>query len=52
MLSLARIWLEVRIGDAELRPCSFGGFTGGLRPMSEDEHAHWMRFFPKEPVVF
>jgi len=44
--------LDVRFGDSELRPCSFGGFTGGIRGVSEEERALWMRFFPKEPVIF
>jgi len=44
--------LEVRFGDSELRPCSFGGYTGGIRATSEAEHRQWMRFFPREPVVF
>mmetsp|Transcript_54767 Transcript_54767/g.138321 ORF Transcript_54767/g.138321 Transcript_54767/m.138321 type:complete len:503 (-) Transcript_54767:859-2367(-) len=44
--------LGVKFGDDELRPCSFGGYTGGIRPVSEDEKKNWMRFFPKEPVVF
>jgi len=44
--------LEVRFGDSDMRPCSFGGYTGGIRPASPDEHRRWMRYFPKEPVVF
>mmetsp|Transcript_82787 Transcript_82787/g.208430 ORF Transcript_82787/g.208430 Transcript_82787/m.208430 type:complete len:505 (+) Transcript_82787:100-1614(+) len=44
--------LEVKFGDDDLRPCTFGGYTGGIRPVSEDENKHWMHFFPKEPVVF
>lgn len=44
--------LEVRFGDDTVRSCSFGGYTGGLRQVSEAEHKRWMRFFPKEPVVF
>jgi len=44
--------LEVRFGDAEMRPCFFGGYTGGIRSVSKDEHHHWMRFFPREPIVF
>jgi len=44
--------LEVRFGDAEMRPCSFGGYTGGLRVASAAEREHWMRYFPKEPFAF
>jgi len=44
--------LEVRFGDGNMRPCSFGGYTGGIRGATAQEHLHWMRFFPKEPVVF
>jgi hypothetical protein len=44
--------LEVRFGDGEMRPCSFGGYTGGLRAVSEAEHKQWMRYFPQEPIVF
>jgi hypothetical protein len=31
--------LRVQFGDAEMRPCSFGGFTGGLRAVSKSENA-------------
>lgn len=44
--------LEVRFGDSEMHPCSFGGYTGGIRASTEAESKHWMRFFPKELVVF
>jgi len=44
--------LEVRFGDAEQRPCTFGGYTGGIRAVSEVETKHWMKFFPSDPVVF
>jgi len=44
--------LEVQFGDSDMRPCSFGGYTGGIRVAAESETRHWMRFFPKEPVVF
>jgi len=44
--------LEVTFGDSEMRACSFGGYTGGIRSVSEAEAERWMRFFPKEPVVF
>lgn len=44
--------LRVQFGDEHMRPCAFGGFTGGIRPTDEDEHKQWMLFFPKELVVF
>jgi len=44
--------LQVRLGDARMQPCAFGGFTGGLRPASAAESKHWMRFFPSDPVIF
>ncbi|CAK0858341.1 unnamed protein product [Prorocentrum cordatum] len=44
--------LDVVIGDTRVRDCSFGGYTGGIRPVSEDEDRQCMKFFPKEPVVF
>lgn len=44
--------LDVRFGDSEMRTCVFGGFTGGLRGVSDAEAEHWMKFFPKDPVVF
>jgi hypothetical protein len=44
--------LEVRFGDAKMRPCTFGGYTGGVRMASPEEHALWMRFFPAKLVEF
>lgn len=44
--------LEVRFGDGEMRPCAFGGYTGGLRAVSAEEHKQWMRYFPQEPIFF
>jgi len=44
--------LEVRFGDSDMRPCSFGGFTGGVRAATPGEHERWMRFLPRRPVVF
>jgi len=45
--------LQVTFGTSQMEPCDFGGYTGGLRPVLHGpEHDHWMRFFPKEPVVF
>jgi len=44
--------LEVVFGDSKMRECSFGGYTGGIRSVSEVETRQCMKFFPKEPVVF
>mmetsp|Transcript_58947 Transcript_58947/g.127959 ORF Transcript_58947/g.127959 Transcript_58947/m.127959 type:complete len:440 (+) Transcript_58947:87-1406(+) len=44
--------LAVRFGDNELRECSFGGYTGGIRAASPGESERWMSFFPRDPVVF
>eukprot|EP00429_Kryptoperidinium_foliaceum_P051310 CAMPEP_0176116014 /NCGR_PEP_ID=MMETSP0120_2-20121206/58263_1 /TAXON_ID=160619 /ORGANISM="Kryptoperidinium foliaceum, Strain CCMP 1326" /LENGTH=188 /DNA_ID=CAMNT_0017450259 /DNA_START=25 /DNA_END=591 /DNA_ORIENTATION=+ len=44
--------LAVRFGDGRQRPCALGGFTGGLRSATDEEARQWMRFFPKEPIVF
>jgi hypothetical protein len=44
--------LDVVIGDSRIRDCSFGGYTGGIRPVSAEENRQCMMFFPKEPVVF
>ena len=44
--------LDVVVGDSKVRDCSFGGHTGGIRPVSGEENRQWMMFFPKEPVVF
>jgi len=43
--------LLVRFGDAEQRPCAFGGYTGGIRGVTPEERTLWMRFFPEDPVV-
>lgn len=43
--------LRVRFGDGCMRPCDFGGISGGLRPISEAEEQHWLRFFrPRETL--
>lgn len=44
--------LQVRIGGSQIQPCNFGGFTGGLRRVSDAERKHWMRFFPKKALCF
>jgi hypothetical protein len=44
--------LDVAFGDSRIRDCSFGGYTGGIRPVSEEEIRQCMMFFPKDPVVF
>jgi len=43
--------LRVRFGDSQMRPCSFGGFTGGIRSTTEVEQKHWMNFFPRKAAV-
>jgi hypothetical protein len=40
--------LKVRFGDNLMRPCALGGFTGGIRPITEAEQKHWMNFFPRK----
>lgn len=42
--------LVVRFGDAEMRPCSFGGYTGGVRGVDKTEQARWLAYLPKVPV--
>jgi hypothetical protein len=39
--------LRLRFGDSKVRACSFGGFSGGIRPVSNAEKEQWMIFFPK-----
>jgi hypothetical protein len=39
--------LRVRFGDAKVRSCSFGGFSGGIRPVSTAEKDRWMKFLPQ-----
>mmetsp|Transcript_24196 Transcript_24196/g.38672 ORF Transcript_24196/g.38672 Transcript_24196/m.38672 type:complete len:410 (+) Transcript_24196:56-1285(+) len=39
--------LSVRFGDRKVRPCNFGGFSGGLRAVSNAEKDRWMRFLPQ-----
>mmetsp|Transcript_110840 Transcript_110840/g.300802 ORF Transcript_110840/g.300802 Transcript_110840/m.300802 type:complete len:422 (-) Transcript_110840:51-1316(-) len=47
------VWyrLQVEFGDGEVREGAGGGFTGGVRKLSENEERQYMRFFPKAPVV-
>jgi len=42
--------LQVRFGDSDLRFCAFGGYSGGIRAVSDEEEKRWMQFFPKQPV--
>jgi len=44
--------LDVCFGDATKHPCDFGGFTGGIRAVSEIEQKRWASFFPKELLHF
>eukprot|EP00929_Paragymnodinium_shiwhaense_P016177 TRINITY_DN12438_c0_g1_i3.p1 TRINITY_DN12438_c0_g1~~TRINITY_DN12438_c0_g1_i3.p1 ORF type:complete len:503 (-),score=79.89 TRINITY_DN12438_c0_g1_i3:296-1768(-) len=43
--------LHLTFGDAMVRPCAFGGQTGGVRAVNEEEARHWRRFFPRRPVM-
>lgn len=38
--------LQVVFGDGQPRVCAFGGFTGGLRLVEEDEDQWWCHFLP------
>jgi hypothetical protein len=44
--------LNVMFGDDKMRDCTFGGYTGGIRGVTQAEYKRWMQFFPREPVVF
>mmetsp|Transcript_120277 Transcript_120277/g.208781 ORF Transcript_120277/g.208781 Transcript_120277/m.208781 type:complete len:434 (-) Transcript_120277:68-1369(-) len=35
--------LEVVFGDAEIRPCAFGGKTGGIRAVNEEDFKQWSK---------
>jgi len=46
--------IRVSFGDGEVHEGMFGGFTGGIRPISSEEERLWMRFFPPrilEPLL-
>eukprot|EP00440_Ansanella_granifera_P024687 gb/GFBE01026809.1/.p1 GENE.gb/GFBE01026809.1/~~gb/GFBE01026809.1/.p1 ORF type:complete len:417 (+),score=66.97 gb/GFBE01026809.1/:1-1251(+) len=43
--------LEVRVGSAEIQPCSLGGWTGGLRRVSETEKKAWMQVYPLKRLL-
>lgn len=47
-------WYQVKVtfGDDQMRDCAFGGFSGGVRGVSEEENRQFMLFFPKSPLVF
>jgi len=38
--------MRVRFGDAAIRHCVFGGFTGGVRPAAAAEQKLWLSFLP------
>jgi hypothetical protein len=42
--------LAVRFGDREVRDCTLGGKSGGLRPVHDMEKMLWMRHFPTRPI--
>jgi len=41
--------LSFVFGDTEVRPCAFGGFTGGIRAASEADEVRWRTFFRGSP---
>jgi hypothetical protein len=43
--------LNVLFGDSKVRHCDFGGFTGGIRAVSQTEKKQCMMFFPKQLVL-
>lgn len=42
--------LTITFGDSQVRPCAFGGYTGGVRATTQEEAQHWQRFFPRETI--
>lgn len=40
--------LDVRFGSSQMRPCAFGGFTGGIRPASTSDRKRWALFLPRK----
>lgn len=44
--------LRVTVGDGVMRRCAIGGHHGGIRAVAPVEKERWMKFAPKEPVVF
>lgn len=44
-------WYQAAVvfGNSKIRVCPFGGFTGGIRAVSEAESRQAMRFFPELP---
>jgi hypothetical protein len=42
--------LVVKFGDSEMRACTFGGYTGGVRAVSKTEQERWVTYLPKAPV--
>lgn len=44
--------LSITFGDSQVRECHFGGFTGGVRAVSDWEQKQAMRFFPPQPIDF
>jgi len=41
-------WYRMKLvfGDSTIRPCDFGGYTGGVRPTTRVEQAMWLSFLP------
>mmetsp|Transcript_47919 Transcript_47919/g.104489 ORF Transcript_47919/g.104489 Transcript_47919/m.104489 type:complete len:88 (-) Transcript_47919:227-490(-) len=44
--------LQIIIGDGVVRQCAIGGWHGGVRAVTEAEKKDWVKFYPKEPVIF
>eukprot|EP00930_Biecheleria_cincta_P101045 TRINITY_DN92680_c0_g1_i1.p1 TRINITY_DN92680_c0_g1~~TRINITY_DN92680_c0_g1_i1.p1 ORF type:complete len:384 (+),score=44.57 TRINITY_DN92680_c0_g1_i1:78-1154(+) len=44
--------LRVIVGDGVMRRCAIGGHHGGIRAVSQVEKQQWMKFKPKEAVIF
>jgi len=42
--------MNIRIGGPEEHQNELGGYTGGLRPVSNEEAGRWKVFFPKELI--
>lgn len=45
-------YLTVPIGKDSQVHCAMGGYSGGIRAVSDTEKQRWMEFFPKKPVTF
>jgi len=41
--------LDVVFGDNKIRPGAIGGYTGGIRGVTDEENLRWMVFFRNAP---